>query len=156
MLLRRCVITQGMVIQMNTNIKTYSELITIPTFIERYHYLKLGGRIGEETFGYDRYLNQILYTSIDWKRFRRDMIVRDMGLDLACEGYEIVGKILVHHINPITIDDVLQRRPMIFDPENVVCVSLNTHNAVHYGDESLLITDPIIRTKNDTCPWRKD
>lgn len=145
---------QGTVIQMNMNIKTYSELITIPTFIERFDYLKLGGRIGEETFGYDRYLNQILYTSIDWKRFRRDMIVRDMGLDLACEGYEIVGKIILHHINPITIDDVLQRRPMIFDPENVVCVSLNTHNAIHYGDESLLITEPIIRTKNDTCPWR--
>ena len=143
-----------MVIQMNMNIKTYSELITIPTFIERYHYLKLGGRIGEETFGYDRYLNQILYNSIEHKRFRRDMIVRDMGLDLACEGYEIVGKIILHHINPITIDDVLQRRPMIFDPENVVCVSLNTHNAIHYGDESLLITEPIIRTKNDTCPWR--
>ena len=147
-----------MVIRMitKTSIKTYSELIMIPTFLERYRYLKIGGRVGEETFGYDRYLNQTLYRSPEWKRFRRDMILRDNGLDLACDGYEIVGKILVHHIDPITPKDVIRRDPKIFDPENVVCVSLNTHNAIHYGDESLLMLDPIVRTKNDTCPWKRN
>ena len=139
-----------------TSIKTYSELIAIPTFLERYRYLKIGGRIGEETFGYDRYLNQTLYRSPEWKRFRRDMILRDNGLDLACDGYEIYEKILVHHIDPITPRDVIRRDPKIFDPENVVCVSLNTHNAIHYGDESLLMLDPIVRTKNDTCPWKQN
>lgn len=142
-----------MVIQMS--IKTYSELITIPTFIERFRYLKIGGKVGEDTFGYDRYLNQILYRSDEWKSFRRDIIIRDKGCDLACDGYEIIGNILVHHINPITVEDVLRRDPKIFDPENVISTGLNTHNAVHYGDESLLITEPIIRTKNDTCPWRR-
>lgn len=145
---------QGMVIQMSMN-KTYSELIRLPTFLERYRYLKLGGRIGEDTFGYDRYLNQTLYRSAEWKRFRREIIVRDEGCDLGCEGYEIYGNILVHHINPITLEDVLNRDPKIFDPENVICVSHNTHNAIHYGDESLLITEPIVRRPNDTCPWKK-
>lgn len=137
------------------NIRTYSELITLPTFMERYNYLKLGGKVGEETFGFDRYLNQTLYRSAEWKRFRRDMIIRDNGMDLALDGYDIVGKILVHHIEPITVKDVIRRDHKIFDPENVICVSLNTHNAIHYGDESLLITEPIVRTKYDTCPWRR-
>ena len=140
---------------MNTNIKTYSELITLPTFIERYNYLRIGGRVGEETFGFDRYLNQTLYRSIEWKRFRRDMIIRDCGLDMACEGYDIGGVIILHHIDPITEKDIIRRDPKIFDPENVVCVSLNTHNAIHYGDEDLLLVGPVIRTKNDTCPWKK-
>lgn len=148
---------EGMVEMMKTttNIKTYSELITLPTFLERFEYLKIGGRVGEETFGYDRYLNQILYRTPGWKRFRRDIIVRDMGCDLACDDREIVGKILVHHIDPLTIDDVLNCHPKIFDPENVVCTSLMTHNAVHYGDESLLMTEPVVRTKYDTCPWKR-
>lgn len=139
-----------------TSIKTYSELITLPTFIERFRYLKLGGLVGKETFGFDRYLNQTLYRSVEWKRFRRDIILRDMGMDLACDDYEIVGKIMVHHIDPLTIQDIVRRDPKIFDPENVICTSMNTHNAIHYGDESLLITEPIVRTKNDTCPWRHD
>lgn len=143
-----------MVIRMG--IKTYSELITIPTFIERYRYLKIGGRVGKETFGYDRYLNQILYRSDEWKNFRRDIVIRDNACDLGCEGYDIeFGKILVHHIEPITVEDVLRRDPKIFDPENVITTILNTHNAIHYGDESLLITEPIQRTRNDTCPWRR-
>lgn len=141
---------------MDLRIKTYSELITIPSFLERYRYLKLGGSIGEETFGFDRYLNQTLYCSPEWKRFRRDIIIRDNGMDLAFDGYEIVGKILVHHINPLTIQDVIRRDPKIFDPENVICTSMNTHNAIHYGDESLLMLEPVVRTKNDTCPWRHD
>ena len=140
---------------MNTKIiKTYSELITLPTFIERFRYLKLSGVIGEETFGFDRYLNQTLYASAEWKRFRRDMIVRDNGCDLGCEGYEIYGNVLVHHINPITVEDVINRNPCIFDPNNVICTSLNTHNAIHYGDETLLITEPVVRKPNDTCPWK--
>lgn len=137
------------------NIKTYSELIRIPTFIERYRYLKIGGSVGEETFGYDRYLNQILYRSPEWRRFRRDIIIRDNGCDLACEGYEITGKILIHHIEPITVRDIELRDSKIFDPENVISLTLNTHNAIHYGDESLLITEPLVRTPYDTCPWKR-
>lgn len=144
------------VIQMNTtNIKTYSEMVRLPTFLERYRYLKIGGQVGEETFGYDRYLNQILYRSPEWKRFRRDIIIRDNGCDLACDGYEIIGKVLIHHIDPITVRDIELRDQKIFDPENVVSVTLNTHNAIHYGDESLLITEPLVRTPNDTCPWKR-
>ena len=141
---------------MDLRIKTYTELITIPSFLERYRYLKLGGSIGEETFGFDRYLNQTLYRSPEWKRFRRDMIIRDNGMDLATDDYEIVGKILVHHINPLTVQDVIRRDPKIFDPENVICTSMNTHNAIHYGDESLVMIEPVVRTKYDTCPWRHD
>lgn len=141
---------------MDLRIKTYSELITIPSFLERYRYLKLGGSIGEATFGFDRYLNQTLYRSPEWKRFRRDMIIRDNGMDLAADDYEIVGKILVHHIDPLTPQDVIRRDPKIFDPENVICTSMNTHNAIHYGDESLLMIEPVVRTKYDTCPWRHD
>lgn len=145
------------VILMNTtSIKCYSELIALPTFIERFRYLKINGAVAEETFGYDRYLNQILYHSPEWRRFRNEIIVRDNGRDLGCEGFELYGKILVHHMNPITIDDVLKRRPCIFDPENVISTCLTTHNAIHYGDESLLMIEPIERTKNDTCPWRHD
>ena len=140
---------------MKNLIRTYSELITIPTFEERFEYLKLNGSVGLETFGHDRYLNQILYNSPEWRRFRPEIIVRDNGCDLACEGYEIFGKILIHHINPITAQDILNRNPKVFDPENVITTVHNTHNAIHYGDENLLITAPIERSRNDTCPWRK-
>lgn len=140
---------------MKNSIRTYSELITIPTFEERFEYLKLNGSVGLETFGHDRYLNQILYNSPEWRRFRPEIIVRDNGCDLACEGYEIFGKILIHHINPITAKDILNRNPKVFDPENVITTVHNTHNAIHYGDENLLITAPIERSRNDTCPWRK-
>lgn len=136
-------------------IKTYSELITFPTFIERYRYLKINGVVGEETFGYDRYLNQALYNSQEWRNFRRRVIVRDEGRDLACEGFEMDSRILIHHINPITVEDVLNRHPKIFDMENAVSTSFNTHRAIHYGDESLLVIEPNERSKNDTCPWRK-
>lgn len=136
-------------------IKTYSELIAFPTYEERFRYLQLKGAVGKDTFGYDRYLNQILYNSQEWKRFRDKIIIRDNGCDLACEGYDIHGRILVHHINPIRVDDVVNRNPIVFDPENVVCVTHNTHNAIHYGDESLLVLLPVERTKNDTCPWKR-
>lgn len=135
-------------------IKTYSEMLTFPTLEERFRYLQLKGSVGKDTFGYDRYLNQILYHSNEWKSFRNGIIIRDNGCDLACEGHEIHKRILVHHIDPITVEDVLNRNPKVFDPENVVCVSHMTHNAIHYGDEHLLITAPVERSQNDTCPWR--
>lgn len=140
-----------------TSIKTYSELITLPTFLERYRYLKLGGVVGRETFGHARHLNQVLYGSGEWKRFRRDIILRDNGCDLGCEGFEIYGNanIYIHHIVPITAKDIIERNPMIFDPDNVISTSFGTHNAIHYGDESLLCIGPIERTPYDTCPWRK-
>jgi hypothetical protein len=136
------------------SIKTYSELITIPTFVERFRYLKLGGVIGEETFGFDRYLNQMLYKSQRWISTRDYVIIRDNGCDLAMEGHDIRGKILVHHMNPITIDDILHERDCVFDPEFLISTMLSTHNAIHYGDESLLVVAPIERRQNDTCPWR--
>ena len=135
-------------------IKTYSELITFSTFEDRFEYLQLKGIVGQETFGFDRYLNQILYNSKEWKHLRNEIIIRDNGCDLALDGFEIHGRILIHHINPITIDDVIKRREMVFDPENLICVTHNTHNAIHYGDKSLLITGPIERRANDTCPWK--
>lgn len=138
------------------SIKTYSELVTIPTFEERFRYLKLRGMVGQETFGFDRWINQVFYNSKEWKAFRRDMIIRDMGCDLGMQGREIYGLIMIHHINPISLDDVLNRRiEALMNPENSICTSLTTHNAIHYGDESLLITVPTERTKNDTCPWRR-
>lgn len=136
-------------------IKCYSELITIPSFLDRYNYLKIGGQVGVETFGHDRYLNQILYRSRDWLDFRDEIIIRDNGCDLACAGFELYDRILVHHINPITVEDVIRRAPKVFDPENVVSTCLTTHNAIHYGDASLLALLPPERTPNDTCPWRK-
>lgn len=138
-------------------IKTYSELITLPTFEERYEYLRLGGKVGEETFGYDRWLNQMFYNSREWKDFRREIIVRDMGCDLGIADREIQGVILVHHINPIPKYAIEKRMlDILTNPENSICVSHNTHNAIHYGDASLLIVDPIERTQNDTCPWRRN
>lgn len=136
------------------SIRTYSELITIPTFEERFEYLQLKGSVGKDTFSYDRYLNQVLYRSPEWKRLRNQIIIRDDGCDLACDGYDVYGKVLIHHLNPITVEDVLTRSRKVFDPDNLVCVSHSTHNAIHYGDVDLLVTGPIIRTKNDTCPWR--
>lgn len=139
-----------------TTFKSYSELITLPTFVERFNYLKLQGEVGMETFGFDRWLNQVFYSSKEWKDFRRDMIIRDMGCDLGIEDREIQGAIFLHHINPITIDDIRYRRiEKLLNPENVICVSFITHQAIHYGDESLLISEPIERNRNDTCPWRR-
>lgn len=140
---------------MSNIIRTYSELITLPTFEERYRYLRLGGRVGEETFGFDRYLNQIFYTSDEWRSVRDYVIIRDNGCDLGMLDREIHGKILVHHMNPIKQEDILRRSKFLLDPEYLICTIKNTHDAIHYGDESLLILDPIERTKNDTCPWRR-
>ncbi len=136
------------------SIRTYSELIKIPTFKDRFEYLRLDGKVGEETFGFDRYLNQIFYKSQEWKAARDFVIIRDQGCDLAMEGHEIFGRILVHHMNPIRIEDIVNRSKYLLDPEYLICTIKNTHDAIHYGDGSLLITEPIERTKNDTCPWR--
>lgn len=135
-------------------VKTYSELIRLEKYMDRYQYLMLSGRVGQETFGYERFLNQSLYKSYEWRSVRDEVIVRDHGCDLGMEGYEIYGSIIVHHMNPITMDDIQNRDEDIFNPEYLVSTSFSTHNAIHYGDEGLLITEPIIRTKNDTCPWK--
>lgn len=139
---------------MNGMIKSYSEMITLPTFEERFEYLRLKGYVGKDTFGHDRYLNQILYNSKEWKSTRNKIIIRDNGCDLACEGFEIHGQVLIHHINPISVEDIVNRNPIVFDPENLITTVHNTHNAIHYGDGSLLITTPVERSKNDTIPWR--
>lgn len=134
--------------------KCYSELMSLPTFIERYRYLKLNGIVGEDTFGFKRWLNQVLYTSSDWKSFRREIARRDNGCDLAVPGFEVYGPVIVHHIVPITYEDVINRSKCLFDPENAILTQLGTHNAIHYGDESLLNIAPVERTPNDTCPWK--
>lgn len=139
-----------------TIIRTYSELIKIPTFEERFEYLNLDGKVGEETFGFDRYLNQVFYKSDEWKSIRNEVIIRDNGCDLGIEDREIHGRIIIHHMNPITVDDIIHRNEDILNPEYLICVADNTHKAIHYGDEDLLIKDFIERTKNDTCPWRHD
>lgn len=144
-----------MVRAINADIKSYSVVILLPTLEERFEYLKLNGKVGAETFGYDRYLNQILYHDPEWRRIRNDVIIRDNGCDLGVEGHEIQGRILVHHINPITIDDVKLRRYCVFDLNNLICTSHDTHNAIHYGDANLLPKNPIERKPNDTCPWRR-
>lgn len=136
-------------------IRTYTELVQFSTFEERYEYLRLSGRVGEETFGFDRYLNQLFYRSQEWKSIRDQVIARDNGCDLGVEGYEIHGRVLIHHMNPITKEDILRRSDFLLNPEYLISTVKNTHDAIHYGDAGLLIGAPIIRTKNDTCPWKK-
>lgn len=136
-------------------IRTYSDLSRLNTFEDRYQYLKLNGSIGEETFGFDRFINQNFYKSPEWKAVRDFVIVRDNGCDLGVEGYEIRGKIFIHHMNPILPKDIETRSEFLLDPEYLISTTHPTHNAIHYGDESLLIQAPIERSKNDTCPWRR-
>lgn len=135
-------------------IRTYTDLIAIPTFVERFEYLKLMGSVGADTFGYDRYLNQIFYTTREWRHLRDQVILRDMGRDLAMEGYEIHGKIYIHHLNPISKDDIIERSDYLMNPEFLVCTSFETHNAIHYGNADNLRSVPIERRANDTCPWK--
>lgn len=137
------------------SIRTYSELIALPTFEERYRYLRLGGRVGEDTFGFDRWINQQFYKDPEWLSIRDYVIIRDNGCDLAIPGREINTRILVHHMNPITKEDILNRTKFLLDPEYLICTIKSTHDAIHYGDESKLILAPIERTRNDTCPWRR-
>lgn len=135
-------------------IRTYSALSKLETFKDRYKYLQLNGNVGEETFGFDRYINQRFYRSREWKRVRDEVIIRDNGCDLGVEGYDIVGKIYIHHMNPILLQDFEHQSDYLLNPEYLICTTFETHNAIHYGDETLLVQLPIERTKNDTCLWK--
>lgn len=137
-------------------IRTYSELIKLDSFIERYRYLKLSGKVGEDTFGFDRWLNQKFYKSPEYRKVRREVILRDNGCDLGDPEFEIAGRVIIHHMNPITQTDILERSNFALEPEYMICVSHGTHNAIHYGDESQLpINDIVIRRPNDQAPWKR-
>lgn len=136
-------------------IRTYSELIQLSSFIERYEYLKLDAQVGQKTFGFDRYLNQQFYHSDEWKSIRDFIITRDLGCDLGLDGYTIYGRIYIHHMNPITVRDIRETTRYLLDPEFLICTTHDTHNAIHYGDSSLLASEPIERSPYDTCPWKK-
>ena len=139
-----------------TIIRTYSELMTLDTFEDRFLYLKLDGSIGQDTFGFDRYLNQLFYRSPEWKQIRKFIITRDMGCDLAILDHEIINQqIIIHHMNPLTKEDIINKSDYLLNPEYLICTTKRTHNAIHYGDERLLDPIiPIVRTKNDQCPWK--
>lgn len=139
-------------------IRTYSKLIQIPTYLERYRYLKLGGGVGEETFGWERYLNQHFYRSREWREFRRQIILRDQGCDLADPDHEFAPgeQIYIHHMNPITTKDIVNQTEYLMNPEYVISCRHRTHQAIHYGDESMILElEPVVRRPNDTCPWKE-
>lgn len=137
-------------------LKTYDELIQLNTFLERYRYLRLGGRVGDETFGFERYLNQVFYrTDPEWLDIRKEVIIRDGACDLGISDREINDIVIIHHLNPLTKNDIIYRTEFLLDPKYLICTSRKTHNAIHYGNENLLILDPIVRRPNDTCPWRR-
>ncbi len=140
---------------MKTSIKTYSELSGLKTFEDRFRYLQLNGIVGKETFGFDRFLNQQFYNSQEWKSVRDFVIIRDGGCDLGITGYDIHGKIFIHHMNPILPKDIETGSEFLLNPEYLIATTHNTHNAIHYGDETLLLSAPTERRRNDTCPWRK-
>lgn len=136
-------------------IRTYTELSKLTTFNERYRYLRIGGKVGRETFGFDRWLNQQFYKSDEWLSVRNKVIIRDHGCDLGIRDRKIEGRILIHHMNPITKEDIVRKSKFLLDPEYLISTIKNTHDAIHYGDESLLLNDYIERSRNDTCPWRR-
>lgn len=138
-----------------TKIRTYTELSQLLTFKERFNYLKLNGIVGVETFGFDRYLNQIFYQSKRWREVRNFVIIRDNGCDLGVDGFEIHSGIIIHHMNPITLQDIETESEFLIDPEYLISTVHNTHNAIHYGNENMLYTEPIVRTRFDTCPWKR-
>lgn len=135
-------------------IRRYSDLIQLPTFQERYSYLKIHGKVGEDTFGYDRYINQMLYRSQRWKRTRNNVIIRDNACDLGIDGRELDDYIIVHHMNPLTLEDIEEERDVVYNPEYLISCSSRTHKAIHFGDEELLAREPIVRRPNDTCLWK--
>lgn len=138
------------------NIKTYTELSQFTTFKDRFNYLRLDGEVGKDTFGFDRIFNQMFYSSKEWKDVRNHVIVRDNGCDLGIDGYEIAAqRVIIHHLNPITLEDIESCTDILLNPEYLITTTHNTHNAIHYSDENLLMTGPVIRTKNDTCPWKR-
>lgn len=137
--------------------KRYSELVRLPTFEERFNYLKLNGSVGMDTFGFDRVFNQMFYSSLEWKQCRDKVIARDLGCDLGAPGHEISGqRVIIHHMNPMTLEDLEKRTEILLDPEYLITTIHSTHNAIHYGNSSLLASDPVERRKNDTCPWKND
>lgn len=138
---------------MSTTVRTYSELRRLDTLEERYRYLALHGGVGQATFGFDRYLNQQFYTSRQWRDIRNHVIARDLGRDLGIEGYEIHNRIYIHHMNPMTVEDIVSGDPRILDPEFLISVTHKTHNAIHYGDEGLLPKPPVQRRPGDTTLW---
>lgn len=138
-----------------TDIKCYSELMLLPTFQARYQYLRLNGEVGKETFGFDRYMNQFFYRSPEWRRVRDFVITRDEGCDLGILGREIFGRIVIHHMNPIRPEDIRNRSDLLLDPEYLITTIHDTHLAIHYGDEHLLLQEPVERRPNDTCPWKR-
>lgn len=143
---------------MSQLIRTYTELIQLPTFIERFRYLKLGGKVGEDTFSWERYLNQQFYTSNEWRTFRRQIIIRDRGCDLGVDGHEYADNelIFIHHLNPIDSKDILNQTEFLMNPEYVISCRKRTHDAIHYGDESSVLPfEMTFRSPNDTCPWRR-
>ena len=142
-------------IMMTMKIRTYSELMSLNTFEERFRYLKLGGKVGEQTFGFDRYLNQSFYKSEEWLKLRDEIIIRDNACDLGVEDREIHSRVLIHHMNPITKYDILNKTDLLLNPEFLICTTKRTHDAIHYGNEDILFTRLVERTKNDTCPWRR-
>lgn len=151
----RMLLTLCVFIVVEKMIRTYSELITLPTFEDRLRYLKLGGVVGIETFGFDRYVNQEFYRSNEWKEIRRDIILRDKGCDLGLEGYDIERGLIIHHMNPIHIKDITEWTSFLTEPEYLICTSLQTHNAIHYGDDSILNRYEVVERRiNDTCPWK--
>ena len=136
-------------------IRTYSELSQLASFKERFEYLQLDGTVGTDTFGFDRWLNQKFYRSREWKRLRDEIIIRDNGCDLGIEGFEIRGRIYIHHMNPILQKDILDQTDLLLNPDFLICCTHETHNAIHYGDDSFISSlEPVMRTRNDTCPWR--
>lgn len=138
--------------QMSKN-RTYSELRRLDTFEERYHYLRIGGMPGLQSFGFDRWINQRFYRSREWKRVRDQVILRDNGCDLGVPGYEIHSGLMIHHMNPMSVDDIKHGEDWIIDPNFLITTSLQTHNAIHYGDETLLPRGPIERKSGDTTLW---
>lgn len=140
---------------MNMKIRTYTELMQYQTFMERYRYLKLGGKVGEETFGFDRYLNQQFYKSREWRKIRDEVIIRDGACDLGIPDREIPSRIIIHHMNPITKYDIINQTEFLLNPEYMICTIKRTHDAIHYGDEDLLFDGFVERSPNDTCPWRR-
>lgn len=137
------------------SIKCYSELALLPTFQDRYQYLRLNGAVGKETFGFDRYMNQFFYRSPEWRRVRDLVITRDEGCDLGLQGREIFGRIIIHHMNPISPEDIRDRSDFLLDPEYLITTIHTTHLAIHYGDEHQLLQEPVVRRPNDTCPWKR-
>lgn len=135
-------------------LKSYRNLILLPTILDRFEYLRIKANVGDPTFGFDRFINQDFYQSREWRQVRMKVIARDEGCDLGVPEYPIGGKVIIHHINPITAEDIENASDLLFDLDNLICVSESTHNAIHFGDETLLPAEPIIRMPGDTCPWR--